>query len=88
MPNSNVSTKEIRQVHVVNVALKAKYAFYSTLVFFLIANPETFKLTQRFFGSLLTFASDSGCPTAYGFFGHSLLFFLVLWGMMLFPRDP
>jgi hypothetical protein len=88
MPTSNVPSKEVRQVHVVNVALKAKYAFYSTLVFFLIANPETFKLTQRFFGSFLTLASESGCPTAYGFFTHSLLFFLVLWGMMLFPRDP
>ncbi len=87
MPTSNLS-KDIRQVNVVNVALKAKYAFYSTLVFFLVANPETFKLTQRLLGGLITMASDSGCPTAYGFFGHALLFFLILWGMMLFPRDP
>ena len=87
MPTSSVS-KDIRQVNVVNVALKAKYAFYSTLVFFLVANPETFKLTQRLLGGFITMASDSGCPTAYGFFGHALLFFLILWGMMLFPRDP
>ena len=79
--------KEIRPVNVVNVALKAKYAFYSTLVFFLVANPETFKLTQRLLGGFLPIASESGCPTAYGFFSHSLLFFLILWGMMLFPRD-
>lgn len=78
--------KEMRPV--TNLGLKAKYAFYSTLVFFLIANPETFKLTQRLFGGLLTVASESGCPTAYGFFTHSFLFFLVLWAMMLFPRDP
>jgi hypothetical protein len=87
MQTSKVS-KDVRQVNVVNVALKAKYAFYSTLVFFLMANPETFKMTQRLFGGFITLASDSGCPTAYGFFGHSLLFFLILWGMMLFPRDP
>lgn len=87
MPTSGLS-KDIRQVNVVNVALKAKYAFYSTLVFFLIANPETFKLTQRLLGGFITMASDSGCPTAYGFFGHAALFFLILWGMMLFPRDP
>lgn len=78
--------KEMRPV--TNLGLKAKYAFYSTLVFFLIANPETYKLTQRLLGGLITMASDSGCPTAYGFFGHSFLFFLVLWAMMLFPRDP
>lgn len=71
----------------VNIVLKAKYAFYSTLVFFLIANPETFKLTQRLLGSFLTTASDTGCPSTFGFFFHTLLFFLVLWGFMLFPRD-
>jgi len=70
-----------------NFALKAKYAFYSTLVFFLIANPETYKLMQRFVGSFFTVASDTGCPSTYGFFFHTLLFFLVLWGLMLFPRD-
>jgi hypothetical protein len=85
MPTSQNSTKS---VNVVNIGLKAKYSFYSALVFFLVANPETFKLTQRLFGGLISMASESGCPTAYGFFIHSLLFFLILWGMMLFPRDP
>lgn len=72
----------------VNIALKAKYSFYSTLVFFLVANPETFKLMQRLFGSLVSIASEGGCPTPMGFFLHTLLFFLVMWGLMLFPRDP
>lgn len=72
----------------VNLALKAKYALYSTLVFFLIANPETFKLTQRVLGGFMTLASDKGCPSTLGFFVHTLLFFLTLWGFMLFPRDP
>jgi hypothetical protein len=70
-----------------NLYLKAKYAFYSTLIFFLIANPETFKMTQRVFGWLLTIADGGGCPTATGFFFHTLIFFFVLWGVMLFPRD-
>jgi hypothetical protein len=69
-----------------NIALKAKYAFYSTLIFFLIANPETFKMTQKVFGWLFTIA-DGGCPTASGFFFHTALFFFVLWSVMLFPRD-
>lgn len=70
-----------------NLALKAKYAFYATLIFFLVANPETFKMTQNVLGWLLTIADDGGCPTALGFFAHTGLFFLVLWGAMLFPRD-
>jgi hypothetical protein len=71
-----------------NLALKAKYAFYSALVFFLVANPETFKMTERVLGWIFTIADIGGCPTAAGFFFHTIIFFLVLWGIMLFPRDP
>lgn len=88
MPSSTNSSAQMKGVNVINIGLKAKYSFYSTLVFFLVANPETFKLTQRLLGGFISMASDSGCPTAYGFFIHSFLFFLILWGMMLFPRDP
>lgn len=88
--SSNPSDPEKRSsaaVQTPNLALKAKYSFYSTLVFFLIANPETFKLTQKLLGGILTIAGDAGCPTPYGFFLHSALFFFVLWALMLFPRD-
>ena len=68
------------------LGLKAKYSFYSALVFFLIANPETFKMTQMLFGSFLTLA-NGGCPTPAGLFFHTIVFFLVLLGLMLFPRD-
>ena len=71
----------------INYALKAKYAFYSTLVFFLVANPETYKLFQKFLGSWVDIASAGGCPTPVGFFLHTGLFFLILWGLMMFPRD-
>ena len=70
-----------------SMALKAKYAFYSTLIFVLIANPETFKMTQQVFGWIFTIADGGGCPTAPGFFLHTALFFFVLWSVMLFPRD-
>ena len=68
------------------IGLKAKYAFYSALVFFLIANPETFKLTQMLFGSMITLA-QGGCPTPAGLFFHTVIFFFFLLGIMLFPRD-
>ena len=68
------------------LGLKAKYSFYSALVFFLMANPETYKMTQMLFGSIVTVAVG-GCPTPSGLFLHSILFFLVLLGLMLFPRD-
>lgn len=69
-----------------SLGLKAKYSFYSALVFFLIANPETYKLTQILFGKLFT-VSLGGCPTPAGLFLHAVVFFFVLLGLMLFPRD-
>jgi hypothetical protein len=68
------------------LGLKAKYSFYSALVFFLIANPETYKATQMLLGRFFTISSG-GCPTPLGLFFHSVVFFFVLWGLMLFPRD-
>jgi len=80
--------KEVKEsTYETNIFLKAKYAFYSMLIFFLIANPETYKMTELFFGRFFTIAND-GCPTYGGFFLHTILFFFVLWGIMLFPRDP
>ena len=69
-----------------SIALKAKYAFYSALVFFLVANPETYKLTQMIFGRFFMI-STGGCATPAGLFLHSIVFFIVLLGLMLFPQD-
>jgi hypothetical protein len=70
-----------------NVGLKLKYSFYSALVFFLVASPETFKFMQQLFGSFITIASSGGCPTTYGIFLHTFLFFIVMFALMMFPRD-
>jgi hypothetical protein len=71
-----------------NLALKAKYSFYSALVFFLIANPETYKIINSLLGRFIgAIASVEGCPTPFGFFLHTFFFFLVMLGLMMFPRD-
>lgn len=67
--------------------LKAKYSFYSTLVFFLIANPETYKIVQRAIGGFFSVADGAGCPSAQGFFLHTAVFFLAMWGLMMFPNE-
>jgi hypothetical protein len=86
-PAEQVSKGQAQGWPVINYALKAKYAAYTTLVFFLIANPETYKMIQKAVGKVVTVASEGGCPTPTGFFLQTGLFFLVLWGFMLFPRD-
>jgi len=68
------------------VLLKAKYSFYSALVFFLFANPETTLILQRLMGSSLTLIS-SGVTTIHGIFFNTLLFFLTMLGLMLLPGE-
>jgi hypothetical protein len=70
-----------------NLALKAKYSFYSALVFFLVANPETYKVIQKLVGNAIGILSDSGCVTPIGLFIQTIFFFLVMLGLMMFPRD-
>ena len=60
--------------------VKFKYSVYSALVFFLAANPETFKLTSQFFGDWI--AGPSGCPSAAGLFLHTLVFLAIIFFLM------
>ena len=69
-----------------NIGLKLKYSFYSAVVFFLVANPETYIISQLIFGRFFTVASSSGCPTTTGFFFHTFVFLIVMWALMMFPR--
>jgi hypothetical protein len=67
--------------------LKAKYSLYSTLVFFLFANPETILILQRFFGKFVTFITPGGAPTIAGIFINTGLFFLTMLSLMLLPSE-
>lgn len=62
-----------------NYLLKAKYSFISALVFFIVANPETFKLTNVVFGSFIPMTPTNGLIL------HTVLFFFAMWGLMLIP---
>jgi hypothetical protein len=67
--------------------LKAKYSFYSALVFFLFANPETLLILQRFLGRFVTFVYPGGSASMAGIFTSTGLFFLTMLGLMLLPSD-
>ena len=69
------------------ILLKAKYSFYSAIVFFLFANPETFAIIQRIFGSLVHVVSPSGAPTIHGLMINTVLFFGTMLGLMLLPAE-
>ena len=69
------------------ISLKAKYSFYSALVFFLFANPETSLILQRFFGKFVSFITPGGAPTISGIFISTGLFFFTMLGLMLLPNE-
>ncbi len=57
----------------------------SALVFFIVANPETFKLVRRLVGSWV--ATPTGCPSMLGLLLHALVFMLIVWGMMNIKKE-
>jgi len=58
----------------------------SGLTFFVIANPETFRLMRSIFGSRI--ATPTGCPSTVGLLLHTVVFILVVWGMMNLRPEP
>jgi hypothetical protein len=69
-----------------NFMLKAKYSFISALVFFIVANPETYKFTQMLFGGLFQVAYQMGAATPMGLLLHTVVFFLAMLGLMMVPN--
>ena len=64
---------------------KFMISFVSGVIFFIVANPETFMLVRKMLGKWV--ASESGCPTTLGLVLHSLVFLLVVWGIMSFKKE-
>ena len=58
----------------------------SGLTFFVIANPETFRLVRRVLGPRI--ATPTGCPSTIGLLVHSTVFILVVWAMMNLQKEP
>lgn len=65
------------------LGLRVKYSFYSTLVFVLVTNPTVILLLQKFFGGILS----NDALTPFGYFIQISLFFLIILGLMMFPKD-
>ena len=58
---------------------------FRSRTFSVIANPETFRLVRRVLGSWI--ATPTGCPSTLGLLVHTLVFILVVWGMMNIKKE-
>lgn len=70
----------------VSTMMKVKFSAISALLFFLVANPELYKMTQSVFGSIFMVAHPMGAATPAGLFLHTLVFFLATLGLMYIPN--
>lgn len=62
---------------------KWQISIFSALIFILVVNPYTYKLTQSVFSGLLgKIAEPNGCPTTIGLILHTLVYILLVRGSM------
>ena len=62
---------------------KQSATLQAVLLFFLIANPITYRLTNSLLGGLTGRLSDpSGCPTSKGLLVHSAVFGVIVYALM------
>jgi hypothetical protein len=59
---------------------KIMVSLMAALLFFVVANPDTFKMVRNVVGSWV--ASPTGCPTMQGLVLHSVIFLLLTWIIM------
>lgn len=66
-----------------SLAVQISATIQSIIVFLVISAPFTYKLTDGLLGGLVgSLASASGCPTTLGLVVHSLVFGLIVYGLM------
>ena len=62
---------------------KQSATLQAVLLFFLISNPFTYRLTNSLLSGLIgRLADPSGCPTSLGIVVHSLVFGGIVYGLM------
>ena len=64
---------------------KLSATIQSIIVFLIVSLPFTYRVTNRLLGGIIGKLADaSGCPTGLGLFVHSLVFGLIIYGLMIF----
>lgn len=62
-----------------------KYSFFSAVIFFALTSTEAYQFTNNLTGGLT--ADLTGCATQSGVLLHSFVYFVIIFALMLFPRE-
>lgn len=66
-----------------NLLHKITNTTYGSLIFFFVSNPITYRTVSSILGKWIV--NDKGCPTIKGALLHTLLYIVILTGVMYFP---
>lgn len=66
-----------------STTLKISATIQSIIIFLIVSSPFTYKITNGLLGGIFgKLADSSGCPTTIGLLIHSLVFGLIIYGLM------
>lgn len=66
-----------------STTLKISATIQSIIIFLIVSSPFTYKITNGLLGGIVgKLADSSGCPTTIGLLIHSLVFGLIIYGLM------
>lgn len=66
-----------------STTLKISATIQSIIIFLMVSSPFTYKITNGLLGGIVgKLADSSGCPTTIGLLIHSLVFGLIIYGLM------
>ena len=66
-----------------STTLKISATIQSIIIFLIVSSPFSYKITNGLLGGIVgKLADSSGCPTTIGLLIHSLVFGLIIYGLM------
>ena len=70
-----------------STGLLIKYSFFSTLMFFLLSNDNTYRFVDNLSSGFGLNIANDGCPTELGISVHTIVFFLIKFALMHLPKE-
>ena len=70
-----------------STGLLVKYSIFSTLLFFLLSNDNTYSFVDNLSSNFGLNVANDGCPTGTGISVHTIVFFLIKFALMHLPKE-
>lgn len=77
--NKDFNCNKCKEILKPNNLEKWKFSLIGTFLVLILFNNTVFKLTQKFFGNIISKISNKeGCPTTFGYLLHAIVFTILV----------